>query len=86
MFDPLHPAVVWVWIPLTALAIPIVRSMIGPIMQRQRIAERKEARKTYERIVMEKLEVMKTALTMGMGKDDLAELDERLEKLIGADN
>lgn len=60
--------------------------MIGPIMQRQRIAERKEARKTYERIVMEKLEVMKTALTMGMGKDDLAELDERLEKLIGADN
>ena len=46
-------------------------------------AERDSARQTYERIALEKLEVMKTALSMGMDKDGLAELDTRLEKLIG---
>lgn len=46
-------------------------------------AERDSARQTYERIALEKLEVMKTALSMGLDKDDLADLDARLEKLIG---
>ena len=46
-------------------------------------AEREEARKVYERIVMEKLDVMKTAISMGMAKSDLDALDSRLEKLIG---
>jgi hypothetical protein len=46
-------------------------------------AERDAARQTYERLVQEKLDVMRTALSMGMDKDALAELDARLEKLIG---
>ncbi|HES58224.1 MAG TPA: hypothetical protein ENO21_02215 [Firmicutes bacterium] len=46
-------------------------------------AERDAARQTYERLVKEKLDVMRTALSMGMEKDALAELDTRLEKLIG---
>ncbi|MCH7471911.1 hypothetical protein IIA79_03055 [bacterium] len=40
-------------------------------------------RTTYERIVKEKLEVIKTALTMGYGENDLERLDARLENLIG---
>ena len=36
-------------------------------------AERDAARQTYERIVLEKLEVMKTALSMGMDQDGLAD-------------
>ncbi len=46
-------------------------------------AERDSARQTYERIALEKLDVMKTALSMGMDQDGLADLDSRLEKLIG---
>ena len=38
-------------------------------------AERDSARQTYERIALEKLDVMKTALSMGMDKDGLADLD-----------
>ncbi len=48
-----------------------------------RKAERDEARKLFERVVMEKLDVMKTAISMGMDKTDLEALDSRLEKLIG---
>jgi hypothetical protein len=47
--------------------------------------ERREARQLYERLTMEKLDVIKTAVAMGMKKDDLADLDSRLERLIGED-
>ena len=46
-------------------------------------AERDEARKTYERLVNEKLEVIKMAMSMGAPKAELEALDMRLEKLIG---
>lgn len=47
--------------------------------------ERAEARKVYEALVKEKLDVMKTAITMGYSERELAKLDLRLEKLIGKD-
>jgi hypothetical protein len=81
----LDPSVVWIWIPLTALAIPIVAILTGPIMLRMKQAERREARKLFERIVMEKLDVMKTAVAMGFQQNDLQDLDARLERLVGTD-
>lgn len=51
----------------------------------RRHRERTEARKLYERIVQEKLDVMRTALAMGRGDDELRELDQRLQRLIGAE-
>jgi hypothetical protein len=81
----LDPSIVWIWIPLTALAIPIVGILTGPIMLRMKQAERREARKLFERIVMEKLDVMKTAVAMGFEQNDLRDLDARLERLVGTD-
>lgn len=81
----LDPSIIWIWIPLTALAIPIVAILTGPISLRMRQAERREARKLYERVVMEKLDVMKTAVAMGFQQDDLQDLDARLERLVGTD-
>jgi hypothetical protein len=53
--------------------------------EKLRAKERTEARALYERLVKEKLEVIKTAITMGYGRDDLKDLDARLEELIGKD-
>ena len=39
----------------------------------------------YERLVSEKLDVIKTAIAMDYGSNELAELDRRLEHLIGKD-
>jgi hypothetical protein len=47
--------------------------------------ERAEARKLYERLAQEKLEVIKTALSMGYADLELKKLDERLERLVGPD-
>lgn len=73
------------FIPLLALVIPIVAILVKPATEAGKRSERVEARKTYERIAVEKLEVIKTALTMGLPHDQLVELDARLEKLIGSD-
>ena len=81
----LDPSVIWIFIPLTALAIPIFGILVSPYKARLQKIERDEARKTYERLALEKLEVIKTALTMGYQKADLDDLDQRLERLIGSD-
>lgn len=44
-----------------------------------------KALETYERLAKDKLEVIKTALAMGYKDNDLAALDARLERLVGAD-
>lgn len=54
-------------------------------IERIRAAERAEARALYERLVREKLDVIRTALNMGAGEQELARLDLRLEELIGTD-
>src|SRR4051812_30047784 len=79
------PGSSWIFIPLTALWIPIIAIAMEPIKQRMRAAERREARQTYERIAREKLEVVKAGITMGYSQQELRELDERLERLIGED-
>jgi hypothetical protein len=72
-------------IPIIGVCIPIVAILVDPLKRRMAMDERREARKLYERIATEKLDVMKTAIAMGYGHDDLRELDQRLQKLIGAD-
>ena len=74
---------IWILIPMMALAIPIIAILAAPAKERARQAERKEARKLYERLAMEKLDVLKTAVAMGYSRDELTDLDSRLEKLIG---
>lgn len=68
-------------IPIIMVCIPIVAILVNPYRETLKKRERDDARKTYERIVMEKLDVMKTAIAMGQSGDDLEELDARLERL-----
>ena len=72
-------------IPIIAVSIPVVAILVDPWKRRMAMAERREARKMYERIVMEKLDVIKTAIAMGQGSDHIKDLDQRLERLIGSD-
>src|SRR5687768_11854871 len=80
---------IWILIPMMALLIPIVAIMgptlTEPFKQRMRMAERREARKLYERMMLEKLDVLKTGIAMGYSKDEMRELDARLERLIGSE-
>lgn len=50
---------------------------------RLKAEERAKARELYERLVREKLEVVKDAIAMGYSEADLDRLDARLEELIG---
>jgi hypothetical protein len=54
-------------------------------IERIKQQERAESRRLFERLAQEKLEVIKTALTMGYGDLELKKLDERLEQLVGPD-
>jgi hypothetical protein len=64
--------------------MPAVFVLPGPIKQWLAQRERREARQLYERLTMEKLDVIKTAVAVGMDKHDLADLDDKLERLIGS--
>jgi hypothetical protein len=44
-----------------------------------------EALRSQERILVERMDVLKTAIAMGFDRSQLDELDQRLEKLIGGD-
>jgi hypothetical protein len=54
-------------------------------IERIRAKDRAEARDLYERVVREKLDVIKTALAMGYNQAELQHLDQRLEQLIGSE-
>jgi hypothetical protein len=45
--------------------------------------ERQQARDAWERVMNEKLDVLKTAIVMGYDYSELAQLDKRLGSLIG---
>jgi len=69
----------------TLLLIAIV---VGIIWHANRLIKHKEveqARRSYESMVREKLDVIKTAIAMDYSSDDLRYLDSRLEEIIGAD-
>jgi hypothetical protein len=57
----------------------------GQINDKHKRLERAEARRSYERLMHRKLDVVETALAMGYTRDEVKELDARLERLIGAD-
>ena len=73
----------WLLIPLTALMIPIIAILGAQVSGQLARNERTKAREMYERIVREKLDVIKTAVAMGRDEDEIEMLDERLERLIG---
>ncbi|MBN2083458.1 hypothetical protein JW859_14780 [bacterium] len=52
-------------------------------IERMRQHERAEARKLYERLVLEKLEIINNAVSMGYSDQELKQLDARLERLVG---
>jgi len=54
-------------------------------IERIKAQDRADARALYERITRDKLDVIKTALAMGIDQQQLKELDARLEKLIGSE-
>jgi|WetSurMetagenome_2_1015567.scaffolds.fasta_scaffold967944_1 hypothetical protein len=72
-------------IPIIAVCIPIVAILVKPYTDAAKLRERSDARKMYERLALEKLDVIKTAVAMGYAQSDLKELDARLERLIGAE-
>jgi hypothetical protein len=53
--------------------------------ERLRYQERSEARELYERLVREKLGVIRDAIAMGYSEIELNKLDKRLAELIGED-
>ena len=70
-------------IPIIALMIPIIAIFSRQNADALKRSERIEARKLYERLALEKLDVIKTAVAMGYTHDELIALDRRLEQLIG---
>jgi hypothetical protein len=81
----MRPELIWVLIPLSAIGIGALAVIFEPIKDSIKKRERTETRQMYERLAMEKLDVIKTAVAMGYNRDDLADLDLRLEQAIGAE-
>jgi hypothetical protein len=69
---------------------PAILGAIGAVLWRlntlSKYREREKARALYEKLMLEKLDVIKTAFAMGMQDNEIAQLDRRLEQLIGADS
>jgi hypothetical protein len=69
----------------TPLLIALVIALFVSFNNQQARAERERARRLFERLIDEKLDVIKTAVAMGFSRDDLSYLDQRLEQLIGTE-
>jgi hypothetical protein len=80
-----NPATAWIIIPMLAFSIPILSTLMAPFNARAKSAERERLHRMYERLALEKLDVIKTAVAMGYQKSDLHELDSRLESVIGSE-
>jgi hypothetical protein len=80
-----NPATAWIIIPIMIFSIPIVQALMGPANTRAKALERDKLRAMYERLALEKLDVIKTAVAMGYKQAELADLDARLEQAIGSD-
>jgi hypothetical protein len=78
-------AVLGVMIPIIALMIPFWSIYWKSRKDRAKFDEMREARRSIERLTIEKLEVIRTAITMGYSDEELGVLDRRLEKLVGSD-
>ena len=69
---------------MTMLLLPGIPLIIHSFRRVER-NERKEIRQQYTDLIKEKLDVIRTALAMGRDDDEIAELDRRLERLIGTE-
>ena len=67
----------------TPVLLGIVIAVAVVANSRHTRLQQDKARTTYERIVLEKLDVIKNAVAMGYSQNELAALDARLEKLVG---
>ena len=54
-------------------------------LEKLRNADREKSRALFERLALQKLDIIKTGVAMGYKESDLDALDARLEKVIGAD-
>jgi hypothetical protein len=79
-----NPATAWIIIPILIFGIPIIQAIMSPFTTKIKADEREKMRKMFERITLEKLDVIKTAVAMGYQRSDLQELDSRLEEVIGS--
>lgn len=83
-------AVVSIVAVLFLFGTPAILGLFGAVLWRlnslSKFRERERARATYEKLMLEKLDVIKTAVAMGMQDEELAELDRRLEELVGAES
>ena len=70
---------------ILALLIPFWAIYWGSRNARAKYDDKREARRSFERLAIEKLDVIKTAVAMGYRDEELDALDQRLEKLVGAD-
>jgi hypothetical protein len=70
-------------LPLNSRGAPDGKTLIE--LEKLRLQDRDKARAMYERLSLEKLEMLKAALHGGYKEEDLAKLDARLERIIGSD-
>jgi len=70
------------YISFSTGALVVIAGVIHSFLAADR-RERHKIREYYTTLVKEKLEVLKTALAMGRDASEIAELDRRLERLIG---
>ncbi|MCC7479605.1 hypothetical protein IT575_14275 [bacterium] len=63
--------------------LPDGKTMIE--LEKLRLADRDKARQLFERLTMEKLDVVKTSIQSGYKEEELTRLDERLERIIGSE-
>jgi hypothetical protein len=81
----MEPAIMGIMTGMLALMIPFWAIYWSSRNARAKYDDRREARRAYERLVIEKLDVIKTAVAMGYKDEELDALDRRLEKLVGGD-
>ena len=74
----------WTVVAFMVFGVATLNTLMGPITTRIKAGERERLRRMYERLALEKLDVIKTAVTMGYKQADLTELDSRLESVIGS--
>jgi len=68
---------------LITIALAALGSVVWYLNHSSLLRERREIRESYTDLVREKLDLIRTALTMGYEDVEIKQLDTRLEKLIG---
>lgn len=69
----------------TPVLLALVGGFVWSMNSWRKQGERERARATFERLTRDKLDVIRTALAMGRSDDEVLELDQRLERLIGTE-